>query len=64
LSGYYKLKMEMILEVCGFITAFSLMREESRGVHIREDFPEEDPSWRKRIVMKKGGKPGLISIEE
>ncbi|MCC6712739.1 MAG: L-aspartate oxidase [Candidatus Dadabacteria bacterium] len=64
LSGYYKLKMEMILEVCGFITAFSLMREESRGVHIREDFPEEDPSWRKHIVMRKGGEPGLVPVEE
>lgn len=63
LSGYYKLKMEMILEVCGFITAFSLMREESRGVHIREDFPEEDPSWRKHIMMKKDGEPVLIPVE-
>jgi len=64
LSGYYKLKMEMILEVCGYITEFSLLREESRGVHIREDFPEEDPSWRKHIVMKKGGEPVLIPVEE
>jgi L-aspartate oxidase len=53
LSGYYKLKMEMILEVCGLITAFSLMREESRGVHIREDFPEEDPSWKKTYSDEK-----------
>ncbi len=63
LSGYYKLKMEMILEVCGFITAFSLTREESRGVHIREDFPEEDPSWRKHIVLKKDGEPALVPVE-
>ena len=29
----------------------ALTREESRGTHYREDFPDENPAWRKRIVL-------------
>jgi fumarate reductase (CoM/CoB) subunit A len=29
----------------------ALTREESRGTHYREDFPAENPAWRKRIVL-------------
>ena len=30
----------------------ALMREESRGGHHREDFPDEDPDWRKNILVR------------
>lgn len=62
LSGYSRLKLKMILEVSSIITRFSLLREESRGVHIREDFPDEDPGWRKHIVLKKGEEPAAIPV--
>jgi L-aspartate oxidase len=62
LSGYYRLKLKMILDVSAIITRFSLLREESRGVHIREDFPAEDPGWRKHIILSKGEEPAAIPV--
>jgi succinate dehydrogenase/fumarate reductase flavoprotein subunit len=52
----------MILDVSAIITRFSLLREESRGVHIREDFPAEDPVWRKHIILKKDEEPAAVPV--
>lgn len=57
LSGYFKLKLRMVLDVSFLITRFSLIREESRGVHIRDDFSLEDPFWKKHIIIKRGEEP-------
>jgi len=62
LSGYHRHKLRMILEVSSIITRFSLLREETRGVHIREDFPVEDPGWRKHIILKKGEEPAVLPV--
>ncbi len=62
LSGYYRLKLEMILEVSSIIARFSLLREESRGVHIREDFPGEAPGWKKHITLMKGEEPAAVPV--
>jgi fumarate reductase (CoM/CoB) subunit A len=35
----------------------ALTREESRGTHYREDFPQKDPAWEKRILIS-GGQQG------
>jgi L-aspartate oxidase len=45
------------LTVAGLIVQAALLRTESRGVHIREDFPEEHPQWRKHIVLQRGREP-------
>jgi L-aspartate oxidase len=34
------------------IVASALIREETRGSHWREDFPEQSQSWRKRIIER------------
>lgn len=62
LAGYYRFKLGMILEVSSMITDFSLMREESRGVHIRDDFPGEKPEWRKHIIIKEGREPETLPV--
>lgn len=61
-SGYYRLKFNMALDVSLLIARSSLIREESRGVHIREDFPVEYKSWEKHIVIKKGEEPSFTVV--
>ena len=34
------------------VTRAALLREESRGVHFRNDFPAENPEWQKTIILK------------
>lgn len=47
------LEVEKLLEVA-FLTAESaLIREESRGAHFREDYPENRDEWKKSIVLNK-----------
>lgn len=39
----------------GRILALAMLkREESRGTHYREDYPNSDPLWMRRIIIKKG----------
>lgn len=50
----------------GRIIALSILtREESRGTHYREDFPDTDPLWNRRIIISRGsnGEPDIL-IEE
>ena len=46
--------------VVRLIADAALMREESRGVHYRSDFPEEDEAFRKHIVQRLGHEPQLV----
>jgi fumarate reductase (CoM/CoB) subunit A len=41
------------LTVGTLLAAPALIREESRGTHYREDFPNTVPSWKKRIVLSR-----------
>ena len=47
------------LTVGTLIATAALTREESRGTHYREDFPDTDPTWQRRIVLTRseGGAP-------
>ncbi|MEM4657862.1 MAG: L-aspartate oxidase [Candidatus Methanosuratincola sp.] len=57
--GYYAFKLKNLIEVCKLISKASLMRTESRGAHIREDYPNEDPAWKAHIIMEKGKEPRI-----
>lgn len=61
-SGYYKLKLQMVIDVSLLIANSALLREESRGVHIREDYPEEEKSWENHIIIARGKKPSFAPV--
>lgn len=50
------LKLENTLLVAQVVALTSLLRNESRGSHFREDYPVEDPHWLKmiRVIHKDG----------
>ncbi|MBI3894693.1 MAG: L-aspartate oxidase [Acidobacteria bacterium] len=48
------------LLVASLMAKAALLREESRGVHRREDFPAQEQSWQKHIVFQKGREPGFL----
>ena len=48
------------LLVAQLIAEAAQLRTETRGVHVREDFPTESPNWRKHIILKKGAEPRCI----
>jgi L-aspartate oxidase len=61
LSGYYKHRIQNIIELCKLTANAALLRKESRGVHIREHFPDEDPEFRAHIVWKRGFEPKIVN---
>ena len=50
LQKYFELRNMVV--VAKLVTKSALYREESRGAHYREDFPETKEEWRGNIVIK------------
>ncbi|MBI4459131.1 MAG: FAD-binding protein, partial [Acidobacteria bacterium] len=48
------------LLVASMMAKAALLREESRGVHRREDFPAQEQSWQKHILFQKGHDPEFL----
>ena len=46
------LELENLVAVGKAVTRAALRRKESRGSHFREDYPEMDPRWNKRILLR------------
>ncbi len=61
---YNELKTRHIQQICLLITRSALLREESRGGHIREDFQHESPDFRLHIVQQKNQEPLFIPIQK
>jgi L-aspartate oxidase len=53
LSTQAEYEFANLLTVSLLTTRAALLREESRGGHYREDFPERDEAWRKHIVFNR-----------
>jgi L-aspartate oxidase len=43
-SEYFSIRSEGLIQLAEMIVKAALQREESRGVHIRSDFPEHEPA--------------------
>lgn len=61
-GGEYSSDSRHRLTVASLMVQSALLRTESRGVHLREDFPTEDPSWRKHIVLQRGREPRFLNL--
>jgi succinate dehydrogenase / fumarate reductase flavoprotein subunit len=49
------LELESLLGLAETVVLSALNRQESRGAHLREDFPErDDQNWLKHTLVKRG----------
>ncbi len=55
-NEYNLLRIKNTANICSLITQSALMREESRGGHIREDFQKENPDFELHIIQGKNQK--------
>jgi L-aspartate oxidase len=53
---YNLLKIKHIVDICTLICESALIREESRGGHIRNDFQKEDPEFCVHLIQQKDQK--------
>lgn len=56
-NEYYTGRIISLINVAKMITRGALLREESRGCHRREDYPEEDERFKVTIVQQKNKEP-------
>ncbi len=64
INDYNILKSKQIIQICEFITRSALLRKESRGGHIREEYKQEDPDFRVHIIQQKGKEIKFIPIRK
>lgn len=52
--------LRKMLRVCELTTRGAIIREETRGAHIREDFPKENSAFEGHITLKRGTEPRIV----
>jgi len=62
ISEYNFLKTKHIIDTCLLISSSALIREESRGGHIRDDFQKENPDFRVHIIQQKDKEPKFTEV--
>lgn len=62
LSGWFKFKLDSMIKVSSLIATSALLRKESRGAHIREDFPDESEQFKFHYVVKIGSEPYKVEV--
>jgi L-aspartate oxidase len=63
-NDYNLFKIGNIVRICLLIGKAALLRKESRGGHIREDYPEEDDRFRVHIIQGKGERPVFEPVKD
>lgn len=59
LSRWAGRPLRTMMRACTLSMRGALLREESRGAHQREDYPEENPAFEGHITQKRGTRPTL-----
>ncbi len=63
LSGPSGWELQNMLALSRLIIEAATLRTESRGVHLRTDFPEtDDDHWRRHILLVRGKKPTFVEV--
>jgi succinate dehydrogenase/fumarate reductase flavoprotein subunit len=57
------LEVRNMFDIAEIAMRSALMRTESRGLHERADFPDEDPLWLKHIITSKKGNELELTTE-
>jgi succinate dehydrogenase/fumarate reductase flavoprotein subunit len=55
---------EFMLDTAEVIVLAALAREESRGAHFREDFPDTQKSWKKSLIVRLEREVSLVVESE
>ncbi|RZU18804.1 succinate dehydrogenase / fumarate reductase flavoprotein subunit [Kribbella rubisoli] len=58
------LDLRNMLTVSECVAGAALLRQESRGGHTRDDFPEMSPEWRKKLLVCKLDAEGHVNVTE
>ncbi|HMO51953.1 MAG TPA: L-aspartate oxidase [Kiritimatiellia bacterium] len=53
--------LRKMLRVCELTTRCALIREETRGAHIRDDFPRENSAFEGHITLRRGAEPRTVA---
>jgi L-aspartate oxidase len=48
------------LIVARLMAEAALLRTETRGAHVRADYPHDEERWRRHIVFRKGAEPRCL----
>ncbi|MCF6333721.1 MAG: hypothetical protein L3J11_10600 [Draconibacterium sp.] len=62
INDFYLLKIQNLITVCKLMAKSALIREESRGGHIREDFQKENPDFKIHIIQEKNKDIGFEPV--
>lgn len=61
---YNFIKIRNTATICKLIATAALLREESRGGHIREDFQKENPDLRMHFIQEKGNQIQFENVRD
>ena len=57
-------EVQNMLAVAFLVSTCARQRTETRGVHYRSDFPETDPAWRKRQLLRRDEQGLVLQAED
>ncbi|MCD6112585.1 MAG: L-aspartate oxidase [Bacteroidales bacterium] len=62
-NEYYSIMLDNLITVCNLIAVPALYRKESRGAHMRKDFPEKNSKYHFHSIQEKNKKITFIPVK-